>query len=224
MAPLLRSRRPSPVNPGKRALLETVREPLYDNAVIDQTTTGSVVFFGDPAGSGGKQSADTNMDKGGSLPHPRVFDIHKIGLYFSQAVAGGRTQTMPTAEGEFNAPAAFHNTMQTLAYTTHFQLRVGEKDYIRAPFFLLPGNAYFDGAVIGGNIAAAFANGLRVLFGQLVGMQFSIARRRVRLLPDMQFRAYLHLPHAASVLGIAAATQGHVISCVLDGLSYREVQ
>lgn len=213
-----RTRGPSPRKKGV-PLLEVINQPFYDNVVFDQTTSGELTFFQDPTGSNGKTLLDTNLEKGGSLPHPRVFDLYEVELVVSQALSN-RTTGLPANEAVANQTSAWFNTIKAFFYSAHFRLLVGTKEYFKAPAFLLPSNNMIEGSVFGLPVQTAFANGLRTLFGQSVGMKFSSARRRIRIPPDQVFKGTLTLPTA---IDEAAGGSGHVVYCVLHGINRREV-
>lgn len=216
----MKTRVTSPVRVGARARLERRVEPLYDNAVISSTTVGAVRLFNEPVGSNSKTILDTNMSLPSSLPTPRVFDILGFELRINQGLTT-RSAGLPAAEDLTNQSPNFFNGMKGILFGSWLRMRVGTKDYVEAPSFLLPSNNRIDGSVIGGPaVNATFANGLRVIFGQSIGMSWSIANRPIRLIPNQTFGANLNVETA----GVVGASASHLVTLYLHGLHYVEVQ
>ncbi|MFG0317540.1 MAG: hypothetical protein ACF8XB_09715 [Planctomycetota bacterium JB042] len=210
----------SPVRSGARARLERRVEPLYDNAVITSTSVGAVRLFHEPIGTNSKTILDTNMGLPSSLPTPRVFDILGFELRISQGLTT-RSAGIAAAESQSNQTSQFFNGMKGILFGSWMQMRVGTKDYVEAPSFLLPSNQRIGGNVVGGPaVNGTFANGLREIFAQSIGMTWSIANRPIRLIPNQTFGATINIPTA----GVVAASASHVAYLFLHGLHYVEVQ
>lgn len=212
------TRQRSPVNPSARARLERRVQPLFDNVVVSSTSTGELLMFRDQIGTNGKSKLDTNMEKPGALPTPRVFDIYGFELSLSQGLSN-RTTGIPANELLANAASDFLNSMKGILYSTWLEFSVGTKAYVQAPAYMLPSNEGISGGLFGGDTATA--NGVRETFGQGVGMSWSIASKPIRLVPDQTFGAKLSLTVTGA--GIPGATSGHVVYLYLLGLHYVEV-
>lgn len=203
--------------PRSRAKLEPVTWTLYDTIAVVNTTVGEQRMFQDAVGQGGKNLLHTNMEKPGSLATPKLFDVRNVYIGFHQGHA-----TLAGAILADDAPGvapAIIGSSLGLLYTSSFVFHVGEKDYINQATFSLPCNYHLGGGIVpGGDVDVAIE--FQHVHAQSVGMGFSVARRRIRLLPDQSFHATLNL----HIAGAGVPASGRLVFCGLDGILFREVQ
>lgn len=239
-----------------RPLLEPRVEALYDSDVWSYTTS-RIDYFQVPLGEQGvsgnpaipgipftKQLRHTNNERGGSLPHPKMFVVKGIRLLVNDAPQS----TSKEARAIATTPNASAGSPQTLLlsyiqYACYYRFRVGaQKIYAEGPGFMFPGNIG-----IQGNVATACV-GQRMNSGQpplgviteaahahMAGIYYSLGRNSVTLAPGQSFRAELAagLEPQLTLSGffgllIDAATQlnhmNRLIYNYLDGWLGAEVQ
>lgn len=203
-------------SPVGNAQLQPITWPLIDSLAVDNTTAGEKRFYQDAIGTNGKHRGLTTMEKAGSLAHPKLFDIHGAYLAINQAL---KNFTTALADADPLAVPDEANAVLGILYTTYYQLHVGEKDYLLQPSFLFPSNYHLTGGAVGANVPSA--SDWRTIHLQTTGMEYSIKRRRVRLLPDQTFYAALHFPLTG---GGVPSGAGRVVHSVLNGILFRETQ
>ena len=71
----------SPFDPGKKAIIELIRQPLYDEQALINTSI-SVTFF--QTGFAGRDFRQTNLETQGLLPVPKFFVIDGFRIVFTE--------------------------------------------------------------------------------------------------------------------------------------------
>ena len=185
-----------------QAVLEPIVQPVYDAVeVTAAATNGDFNFFTDPTGKTAREIFP-GITTGGQLSAPRMMVVYGIRLHFDENVAAA-TQNVD---------------LKNLLYNSTYTFTVGIKDYAVAPSFWFPsglGTSGYAGPAGGGTIAAdgSSTNGVPAFHSH-----FSIAKRRIAVPPQQQFRGLLR------VAGAAALNVDTEVWCFLDTEFGFEVQ
>lgn len=193
-----------------RPLLEPRVEALYDSDVWSVTTSRIDFFqipYGQPGISGNaaipgirfdKTLRHTNMDRGGSLNHPKMFVVKGIRLLVNDAPQSTSEEARLTGL-TWSARHPQQLLLTYLQYACYYRFRVGaQKIYAEGPGFMFPGNL------------GAQARATEVCLGQrlnggtpsvgviseayhahMAGIYFALGRNSMTLGPGQSFRAEL---------------------------------
>ena len=191
-----------------RPLLEPRVEALYDSDVWSYTTS-RIDFFQVPLGQNGisgnaaipgipfeKRLRHTNMERGGSLNHPKMFVVKGIRLILNDAPQSTSKECRVLT---YSARSPQQLLLAYIQYACYYRFRVGaQKIYAEGPGFMFPGN-------IGAQARASeVCLGQRTNGGQpdvgvisegyhahMAGIYFSLGRNSMTLAPGQSFRAEL---------------------------------
>lgn len=162
-----------------QAVLEPIVQPVYDRIVlVAAVPNGTFNFFIDPTNKTPREMFP-GITTGGQLSAPRMMVIYGIRLHADENVA------VATQTGD----------MKNIMYNSFYTLTVGIKDYAVAPFFWFPsglGIAGFAATTVAGTTIASSTNGVPAFHSH-----FSIAKRRIAVPPQQQFKGVLQVAGAA---------------------------
>jgi hypothetical protein len=176
--------------------LECITQPLYDEADI-VTGASNTVFFQNITG---RSYLFTNMESAGSLTWPKRYSVKAFRL-------------IPDPYGIAVDIASFHAN-------GHFVFRVGEKNYLIVPNFLLtPGIGLEAGLITGAAVPAAPANSVALLHnGRPEHRNIFILQHSIWLPSVQNFRATIEM--AATHVSTATLQ----VWVMLEGEQFREIQ
>lgn len=188
----------SPFDPSKKAIVELIRQPLYDEQAITSTVT-EVTWFN--TGFNGRDFRQTNLETQGLLPVPKFFVIDGIRIVFTE------NKTHSTKIGD----------LEDIMYGSFFKFVLGGlKDYLTVPTFMIPAGVGIVGmSDQGGNTDAATV--LAVPGAPVLANRFILRQHVITIPPQQSFKATITMP---ALLGSIASTETWVI---IEGDLAREV-
>lgn len=181
-----------------QAVLEPIVQPVYDRVTVTAAATNTDFnLFTDPTGKTNREIFP-GITTGGQLSAPRMMVVYGIRIHVDEDVAVA-TQVVD---------------LKNLLYNSTFTFTVGIKDYAVAPTFWFPSGLGISGFqdAAGAQVGTA-TNGVPAFHSH-----FSIAKRRIAVPPQQQFRGLLR------VAGAAAMNADTEVWCFLDTEFGFEVQ
>lgn len=231
MASTLARRFISPWDPAARAMLEPLRQTLYDTEGIVSTTL-LATFFANPLGQPTLNLAVnvvktyrlTNLETAGQLSSPKLYQIHGIRVH--------AFPINPTVS-IYDQDAA---DISAVMFSSWFELYIGSKAYLDVPTWMVPSNLGYGttvgavheaGAAIGGAPTEDRSTVVRAF--NTSGMHFRLKYNRIFIPPQQNFRCTINLPETLAGAGAnaaeyAALSAGRLWQVVFEGLLGREVQ
>jgi len=177
----------SPYNPGERALIEPIVEPLYDSGTVTTNATTFLDFFKIPLGQGvpAKTLVETNMRLAGQLGNPNVFLITGFRFQLTQFIAQAETNIDDAAE---------------ILYSSYYSVDIGDKfkNYLEVPTFRVPGGLGLYGFAASTTTAVVVTNGLPNGINR-----YSIEKYPIGLAPNETFGARIQFPGGAATITTA---------------------
>jgi hypothetical protein len=188
----------SPFDPGKKAIIELIRQPLYDEQALTSATVEQTFF---QTGFAGRDFRQTNLETQGQLPVPKFFVIDGIRIVFT----------------ENKAKAAKIDDLEDLMYGSFFKFILGGlKDYLVVPTFMVPSGVGIVGMQDqGANTAAAEV--LATHGAPVLSNRYILRQHVITIPPQQSFKATISMP---ALLSSIASTETWVI---LEGDLAREV-
>jgi len=188
----------SPFDPGKKAIIELIRQPLYDEQALTSTSI-EVTFF--QTGFAGRDFRQTNLETQGLLPVPKFFVIDGIRIVFTE------NKTHSTKIGD----------LEDIMYGSFFKFVLGGlKDYLVVPTFMVPSGVGIVGmSDQGANTAAATV--LATHGAPVLSNRYILRQHVITIPPQQSFKASINFP---AVMGSLTSTETWV---VLEGDLAREV-
>jgi len=164
-----------------QAVLEPIVQPVYDRIVLTAATpNGTFNFFIDPTNKTPREIFP-GITTGGQLSAPRMMVVYGIRLHSDENV------TVATQLPD----------LKNIMYNSFYTFTVGIKDYAVAPFFWFPsglGIAGFAATTVAGTMNATATNGVPAFHSH-----FSIAKRRIAVPPQQQFKGVLQVTGAVAL-------------------------
>ena len=194
------ARVPTPVDPGARAVIEPVVQPLYHAMTMTAAAPVNLRYFQNTGGLN-ELLAFPGLLSGGQLPNPKIFVVYGIRLVYS----------------EFVQNDALINDIKIIGYSSTFELFVGVKQYVMVPAFYISSGLGVSGSgvdIVGGVSNLTATMGFPSFFNR-----FSIEKRKITLPPQQGFYCDLN-PRAVTATMMRA---NRLIWCMLDGEFGREV-
>lgn len=188
----------SPFDPGKKAIIELIRQPLYDEQALTSTSI-EVTFF--QTGFAGRDFRQTNLETQGLLPVPKFFVIDGIRIVFTE------NKTHSAKIGD----------LEDIMYGSFFKFVLGGlKDYLVVPTFMIPSGVGIVGmSDQGANTGAAVV--LATHGAPVLSNRYILRQHVITIPPQQSFKATINFPAA---MGSIASTETWVI---LEGDLAREV-
>ncbi len=214
----------SPWDPAARAMLEPLRQTLYDSEGIVQTTL-QATFFTNPLGQATINLAANvvktyrlcNLETAGQLSSPKLYQVHGI-----------RVHAFPIAPtvSAYDQDAA---DISAVLFSSWFELYIGNKAYLDCPTWMVPSNLGFSATNAGVHDDGLTATSHVVRAFNPMGGHFRLKYNRIFLPPMQNFRATINLPAAlnaaaGNVAAYARLSPGRIWQVILEGLLGREVQ
>ncbi len=196
---------------------EGITQPLYDYQTYASAGQTQLNFFAVPAGQGGKNASDTNMQLAGQLPANIRFLITGMEVVCRPTIPTVAA-AMPAVYGA-DAVAAQINDAYIVSRAGNVVLTIGSKTYYQmAPLGAVPARQHYhlDAAVAGTTTGTATQS--RIAFGYASGAPLQF-RAPLLLLENMAFSVVLSWPE-----GVQAITNPGRIGVILNGITYRLAQ
>jgi hypothetical protein len=196
-------RQVSPFNPGRRALLEPIRQPLYSAATLTGATPESKLSFW-PVPAAVQNDPVFAYGPWNQLPNPKMFIIDGFRLHFAQRVTMYGANVNPLDD--------MVNIMEQYWY----RVFVGTKIYLQVPAFWVPSGLGITGSIsIAQGIAAAIVTNSTSLHANYA----KITARPITIPPQQVFECDLN----ARAGGVAALNANRLIWTFWEGTLGREV-
>ena len=176
-------REASPFAPGRRAMLEWIRQDLYSSGVTGTTLAG-ITFFGTAQGASAGNL--TNIETPNAVQNPKVFRWLGIRCHVQQGAVARVVELTATPTALVDAA----NILEGYFLTT----QIGPKQYVQAPLFALPSGfgVFSSGAATGTaatwQSASVQSNGIPT-FNNF--MKFG--RKVITLVPNQNFQVAANL-------------------------------
>ncbi len=209
-------------------LLELIRQPLYsamafDAAVIPAETRAFQYQIGDTVSGAGAGAISatlyhTNMEVGGSLASPKVFEANGLKLVMSNITAPGTAA--PAQPADPTTGFELHEDAHFLFWATHLSLHIGAKEYFSGPSWLAPANWGVSGYAATGMDDGAAAEA--AVYGALQGQGKAACFDPYTILipANQSFHVKLRAPQTTTpTLNVA-----RLVWAVLEGRLGREAQ
>ncbi len=225
-----------------QAQIEPIRQPLYSMVVIDNAVAipnitqafkyaegGTIAGLAAAAGTvTGATKLNTNMETPGFIASPKVFLITGVRFYISPLNSILDEPLEIATDSSTQTPVAGHITdFLEVLYGTTFTLRVGNKDYLTVPSWMVPANVGTKGIVavaLSTDNAGTDGPEQTVLSSYCTsGQYFSMGEHRILIPSQQNFHTTLGAPQATSPT-VAGAVLEMAVYHILDGVLGREVQ
>lgn len=192
---------PNPLVP-PAAVLEYIKEPLFDAAVIPTTWNTEVRFFVNHKGQAMqnataayfKSGTETNMVAPGKLPLPQVASIHSYRFVVSQLSDVddalkflSTVVTNPTA-----LPNALWNDFMRIWYGSYLEFEVSQKPYMQRPTWMVPSATHLGGVMdvgVGESGGAGDYAYQTAIAPSMDGPVRDLSPHRIYLYPEQHFGA-----------------------------------
>ncbi len=221
------NRGPAP-DPGA-PLLEIITQPLYsaiafDGAAIPNESRAFQYQIGDTvagAGTGAIASTllHTNMEVGGALATPKVFEISGVRIVVANMEAALAVGQGHPAANSADDPDMLED-VQKIVHGTHLAIHVGTKDYAAGPSFLFPGNCGLGGMAGVASFDTVAIEQPTIQVAQGMGKYMSLQPYTIFIPSQQSFHAKLRAPQA----GPPTLVVDRTVWIVLDGRLGREAQ
>lgn len=202
------SREASPFSPGRRAMLEWIRQDLYSSGLTG-TTLAPISFFA--VAQGASAGNFTNMETPNAVQNPKVFRWLGIRIHIQQSAVARVVENTATLVSTSDAA----NILESYFLTT----QIGPKQYVQAPLFALPSGfgLWFSGTMTGTN-ANPIQNGVNANGVPSFNNFMKFGRKVITLVPNQNFQVVANLGTATSA-SVAVTTR---LWCFLVGILGRE--
>lgn len=194
--------------------------PLYDSAVYPAAGTAQIMLFQTPAGSGGKNLADTNMQAPGQVQSPNVFVVTGLELKFISGQAIELLEAAAVGNYISDVDAFYQGTVGNGRESGYLEFASGSSYYVREPLHAFPpGNRLNLQAATSNATTAAAAQFYLADYAENSGIPFEIAP--LALPSNQTFQVSLNWP--GGVVAMPSTKAGKVF-CKLNGWMYRPTQ
>lgn len=201
-------REASPFSPGRRAMLEWIRQDLYGSGNTG-TTLAAVSFFA--TATTAATGNFTNMETANAVQNPKVFRWLGIRVHIQQSAVARVVENTATLVSTSDAA----NILESYFITS----TIGPKQYIQAPLFALPSGfgLWFSGAMTGTN-ANPIQNSVNANGVPNFNNFMKFGRKVITLVPNQNFTVTANVGTVVSAT-VAVTTR---LWCFLVGVLGRE--
>ena len=169
----------SPFDPGSKAVVEVIRQPLYDEQLWEATTT-SLPFF--QTGFAARDYRQTNLEQAGVLPVPKFFVMDALRVIFT----------------ENKAHIEKIVDLEDLMYGTFTKFVLGGlKDYLVLPTFLIPAGV----GIVGMDSQGGLTTGQQTIASPGVpslSNRYILRQHVITIPPQQSFKVEMVAPAALS--------------------------